>query len=281
MSRYRNILSRIWEDDKFPFLSLEARLLFLYHLTSPRATPFLLYVEGPGAIGDALRLPSARLRSCLTEVSDKGMVWYADDGSNLLFLPKALTIKENAPQSPNAIKTWLALLNDLPKTPFFSRCLSHWLCLAEGIPYALTLAFIKALPLPRPIQEQKQEQEQEQEQKDKRSSPAGAGASLPSIPTVTPQELAESWNEICGSEGFPLIELPMNGSRLKKATLRLREHPTVDFWERVLNGIVASPFCRGENKQGWRVTFDWLLDNDRNALKVAEGNFAETKKASR
>jgi uncharacterized phage protein (TIGR02220 family) len=162
MSRYRKVLSRIWTDDKFPFLSLEARILFLYHLTSERATPFLLYVEGPGGIGDALRMPSARLRLAMQEALSKGLVWYANDGSNLLFLPNALRIKENGPESPNAVKTWVSLFNDLPKTPFLSRCLRHWACLTEGIDHALTHAFLKALPLPTPIQEQEQEQEQEQ-----------------------------------------------------------------------------------------------------------------------
>lgn len=163
MSRYRKVLSRIWIDDKFPHLSLEGRVLFLYHLTSERSTPFLLYVEGAGAIADALRLPQARLRQAMKEVADRGMAWYADDGSNLLFLPNALKIRENAPESPNAVKTWLALMADLPRTPFYHRCIGHWRAIAEGIPYALTRAFLKPCLSATPIQEQEQEQEQERE----------------------------------------------------------------------------------------------------------------------
>ena len=132
MSRYRKVLSKIWSDEKFRALSADGQLLFLYHLTSDRATPFLLYVEGPGAIGDALRMGPARLAKAMKEVSDKGMARYGDDGSNLVFLPNALKLPENGPESPHALKTWLALIFDLPRTPFFFRCLDHWLSLSEG-----------------------------------------------------------------------------------------------------------------------------------------------------
>ena len=101
MSRYRKVLSKIWSDEKFRALSPDGQLLFLYHLTSDRATPFLLYVEGPGAIGDALRMGPPRLAKVMKEVSDKGMAWYGDDGSNLVFLPNALRLPENGPgESP-------------------------------------------------------------------------------------------------------------------------------------------------------------------------------------
>lgn len=151
MSRYRKVLTRIWEDDKFPHFSLDGRLLFLYHLTSPRSTPFLLYIEGPGAIADALRLPSPRLRQAMNELSVHKIVWYAEDHSNYVFLPRALTINENAPESPNAIKMWLSILKDLPRTPFFENCLRHWLSLREGIHHPFTLDFLKAMPRPLPM----------------------------------------------------------------------------------------------------------------------------------
>ena len=146
MSRYRKVLSKIWSDEKFRSLSDDGQRLFLYHLTSDRATPFLLYVEGPGAMSDALRMDRARLGRAMKELAEAGMVWYADDGSNLVCLPKALMLPENAPESTNAVRTWLALLGDVPKTPFYFRCLEHWLSLSEGITRGSTLAFLRALP---------------------------------------------------------------------------------------------------------------------------------------
>ena len=107
-------------------------------------------------------MPSPRLRQAIDDVLAKGMVWYAKDGSNLVFLPNALKLTENAPESPNAVKAWVRLCCDLPKTDFYFKCLCHWQSLSEGITHALTHAFLKALPMP-PIQEQEQEQEQNKE----------------------------------------------------------------------------------------------------------------------
>ena len=140
-------------------MSVEARLLFLYHLTSERSTPFLLYIEGPGAIADALRMPSGMpsgmpslsLGEAMNELSKNNLVWYADDGSNGVFLPNALKIKENAPQSLNAVKSWVEMTRDLPKTPFILKCFEHWLGIHEAIPHAFTKAFVEALPKAYPM----------------------------------------------------------------------------------------------------------------------------------
>jgi hypothetical protein len=35
----------------------------------------------------------------------------------------------------------------------------------------------------------------------------------------------------------------------------------------------STPFCLGSNDRGWRVTFDWLIENDKNISKLLEGNY--------
>lgn len=218
MSRYRKVLTRLWEDDKFPFLSEDSQRLFIYHLTSPRSTPFLLYVEGAGSISDTLRMPAQRLKRAQRELSEHGMVRYADDGSNLVFLPNALRNPENAPVSNNEVKTWVAIFADLPKTGFFSRCVAHWAELARSgaVEKSLAVTFIsevkaygkpngmaKAMPKPtaRVIQEQEQESEQEQEQEQERESPQSppAGGEPPSHPATG--LFAELWDAYPRQEG--------------------------------------------------------------------------------
>lgn len=91
---------------------------------------------------------------------------------------------------------------------------------------------------------------------------------------VSPQELAESWNDICTPHGLRAVTLPLKGSRLEKAKVRLIEHPTVSFWEDVLNKIPTSKFLLGRSGNGtWKATFDWLIQNDKNCLKVMEGQY--------
>ncbi|MFV0538754.1 MAG: hypothetical protein ACK5M3_15525 [Dysgonomonas sp.] len=39
----------------------------------------------------------------------------------------------------------------------------------------------------------------------------------------------------------------------------------------------ASKFMRGDNKTGWRASFDWLFENSKNWVKVLEGNYDNEK----
>jgi hypothetical protein len=98
-----------------------------------------------------------------------------------------------------------------------------------------------------------------------------------SAPTVSVPEFCEAWNK-CLGEKLPAIRLPLSGSRDRKVRLRLKEHPAEEFWTEVFTAIAASDFLMGRSGNGngraWRVTFDWLIDNDKNCLKVAEGNYA-------
>jgi len=35
----------------------------------------------------------------------------------------------------------------------------------------------------------------------------------------------------------------------------------------------ASKFLRGDNRTGWRASFDWIFENPENWVKVLEGNY--------
>ncbi|KKK90685.1 hypothetical protein LCGC14_2720540, partial [marine sediment metagenome] len=56
----------------------------------------------------------------------------------------------------------------------------------------------------------------------------GTKGALSSRAEMTPVELMESWNEICGSEGLPRLEEFTNG-RQTTARRRLKRYPKVEF----------------------------------------------------
>lgn len=85
--------------------------------------------------------------------------------------------------------------------------------------------------------------------------------------------LVELFNSTCISS--PKIKT-LSKSRIRKIQLRLKENP-LDWWKKVFEEVEATPFLKGENKNGWKATLDWLIDNDKNALKVYEGNYKEEK----
>jgi hypothetical protein len=185
MSKYRRVLTKIWDDDKFPPLSKDAQILFLYHLTSPRATPFLLYVEGEGSMADAVRMSPPRLRAAKSELA--GMVQYADDGSNLVFLPKALRYSENHPASPNELKMWDRVYGEMSQGPFFAKCLETWKPIALTSK-GLLLRFFEAIGLAKSLGKD--------EGKSYSGAGAGAGTRIPPLPpSLDFQDFRKTWGD--------------------------------------------------------------------------------------
>ena len=82
--------------------------------------------------------------------------------------------------------------------------------------------------------------------------------------------IVEAWN------GIGLAEVrTLSKSRKDKIRLRVKElgaDKIVEAIERIPN----SKFLMGENRQGWRCSFDWLFTNDSNIVKVLEGNYEDS-----
>jgi len=101
---------------------------------------------------------------------------------------------------------------------------------------------------------------------------ASSGARVeqpPPVRIITPQELFDGWNEICGAEGLAR-KLKLTDGLHKKLALRIRTYPRYAFWESVINWIANNRRYHGENKSGWTCRLDWLVDNDEHPLRVYE-----------
>lgn len=91
------------------------------------------------------------------------------------------------------------------------------------------------------------------------------------------QDLVDSWNDVFGSI-LPKVEWPLAPSRHRKASMRVKEHQSLDFWQKVFDQIGGSDFLTGKGNGSWKCTFDFLINNDTNALKIWEGAYANGKK---
>lgn len=98
-------------------------------------------------------------------------------------------------------------------------------------------------------------------------------------PDMSVQEFVESWNEII-SPVLPAVIWPLAPSRARKAAARLKEHPDMQFWERVFANTLQSDFLAGK-KTAWRATFDFLVANDANCLKIYEGGYSNAQNEAR
>ncbi len=123
-------------------------------------------------------------------------------------------------------------------------------------------------------------------------SPAGAGEAsaadddepertkVPRAKHAVPQDtllaMAATWNSMAGEAGLPQVsEL----TKKRAITLRARiaerwtKDPTAQFGA-YCQAIAATPFLRGENKNGWRADFDWALKPD-SPVRVQEGKYQD------
>lgn len=72
---------------------------------------------------------------------------------------------------------------------------------------------------------------------------------------------------------FPRI-VKISEARKAKIRIRLEEMKgDLDVIKKVFQKLEASKFCRGDNKNGWKASFDWIFENEKNWVKVYEGNY--------
>lgn len=92
------------------------------------------------------------------------------------------------------------------------------------------------------------------------------------------------WNEsMIRTKKIPRVA-SLSQARKEKVKLRIAE---MGGWENAKGTIAEcfrkindSDFCNGENDQVWVATFDWFFSNDKNWLKVFEGNYDNRQRKS-
>lgn len=96
-------------------------------------------------------------------------------------------------------------------------------------------------------------------------------------------EIVSLWNDTCLS--LPKVR-QLNDSRRSKIKCRLNEWGnTPDEMlaraKEIFARCASSAFLCGENKSDWTATFDWLFENDKNWVKVMEGNYDSNRGSQR
>lgn len=81
--------------------------------------------------------------------------------------------------------------------------------------------------------------------------------------------VVEEWNKI----GLASVQ---SLSKTRKAKIRLRvQEQGLERVVEALRRVPQSRFLMGDNKQGWKCSFDWIFSNDSNIVKVLEGNYED------
>ena len=101
-------------------------------------------------------------------------------------------------------------------------------------------------------------------------APSDEGVSADADRPLTKSEILEAWHTRMVPLGFPAVA-KMTGDRERKLNARLRDS-TLEEWQRAMDALERSAFCRGENDRGWRADFDFLLQ-PKSFTKLLEGAY--------
>lgn len=85
------------------------------------------------------------------------------------------------------------------------------------------------------------------------------------------RRVIEEWNKLQDVGIAPIRDIKPASKRCQMLKGRIREYGMNDLLK-AMDNIRNSDFLRGENKNGWMITFDWFV-KPNNFLKVLEGNY--------
>lgn len=86
------------------------------------------------------------------------------------------------------------------------------------------------------------------------------------------QATQTAWNSFCNNHPNCSKVLSVSAKRRQKLKLRYQQ-PTFQDFDKILSEAALQPFLFGQNDRSWALSFDWLVDNDTNHLKVLEGRY--------
>jgi len=88
------------------------------------------------------------------------------------------------------------------------------------------------------------------------------------------------WNALADAHRLSRMR-KMTGSRRRKVKARWADPEFRKAWGGPLGkAIAASGFLRGVSDRGWKVSFDWIVENGTNWVKAVEGNYRDAPKGA-
>jgi len=93
------------------------------------------------------------------------------------------------------------------------------------------------------------------------------------------EAIGELWNQICGPVLSRIKEVTPGRRQKIKTRWNFKGRGDLVFWKDLFCAIAGTPFLLGDSNQGWKASFDWVMNNNENAAKVLEGNYVKQKRA--
>lgn len=140
MSRYIQLHRKIWSSRIFPFLSDDAKLVFLHASSTPLGNQFGCYRAGILSLSEELRWSKERYRKAFGEALSKGLIEH-DEKFLVVRIPGFLDY--NKPGNPNILIRWGRDFEELPDSPLKYKTFQQLKAFAEALGEAYQEAFAK------------------------------------------------------------------------------------------------------------------------------------------
>lgn len=117
-------------------------------------------------------------------------------------------------------------------------------------------------------------EEEEEEEKDKeKEEDRRAAVTDVLVPYQQFEDFCfKSWNTLCSE--YPVLSKVQEISGKRREKLKKRfVNKSFHAFDAILIAIKNQSFLLGENDRKWRVSFDWIIENDTNYLKVLENKY--------
>lgn len=121
MPRYRKIDVRIWNDAKFRELDNLAKLVFFLLLTHPNMSLIGTLRGSKESLAYEIGVTPDAMAHAMTDVISHGMAHVDEMG--LIFIPNFL--KYNPPTSPQSLKNWDDIIENLPECDLKNEVCDH------------------------------------------------------------------------------------------------------------------------------------------------------------
>lgn len=126
-------------------------------------------------------------------------------------------------------------------------------------------------------------EKKKEEVKTKKENEEGDTVVSPKKERVDYNLVKKTWNDSM-TRKVPKIQ-GLSEARKEKVKVRVEEMGGWDEAKAILRDcfkrVNDSDFCNGDNDHQWVATFDWFFSNDKNWMKVAEGNYDNKRQTSR
>lgn len=246
----------------------DAQRLALYLLTCPNANMIGLYYIPIPTICHELGMDKEGASKALRRVSEGGFATY-DEGSEVVFVHEMAKFQIGPYLKPgdNRIRGIEKMLEAYSKSVLYNEFVKRYAkC------FQLSTALNREAPS-KPLRSQDQEQDQEQDKKEpsalvasneKEINPENAKPKFP----ISVEGFFKQWQQFAKAKSLPVPER-LSKERRRKIATRLSD----DGW---YSEFLAA--CRKipvPNRDGftWQPDIDWLITNDTNVSKVAEGKY--------